>query len=343
MDITSRFFDLVQENEAKKPLPQRKSVSLQKKNRKIDPKYMQILQRAKTVQGKTAQCLKKLSHLNELSKRKDLFDENESQIDLLSASFQTDMQDISGEIARINQLLSNASMNASTINHSKAIVEDLASVTQDLTRAFQSQLKEHAEYLQQRAERRNLFMGTEDVAIPRRKGSHKIQFEDEFDEPTPVLSSSTSSSSSSSSVTSSASTSFNLPRHSNQKQIPTQRFNSSMAEDDDAKWNNNGLDENYAPLITERRHDERTASLNMVHRAMSEISTMFQDLGHLLTQQRESLQLIDANLDETTENMDASISALEKAKRKFASRRGLIIKCFLAIFVMLLIFGIFIK
>ena len=56
-----------------------------------------------------------------------------------------------------------------------------------------------------------------------------------------------------------------------------------------------------------------------------------------------SFHRIDDNIMEATDNMDQSIGLLEKAQKKFQSKRSLIIKIFLAVLVFLLLFGIFLR
>jgi hypothetical protein len=90
-----------------------------------------------------------------------------------------------------------------------------------------------------------------------------------------------------------------------------------------------------------------------VYRSLSDIYVILKDLTRLLVSQRDDIKMfavyfifififyysIDKNFDSTLDNMDESIVQLEKAQKKFKSKRRLIFRIFLVVILFLIVLG----
>ncbi|KAA6378749.1 MAG: hypothetical protein EZS28_025724 [Streblomastix strix] len=127
-------------------------------------------------------------------------------------------------------------------------------------------------------------------------------------------------------------------------------INNSRIDDFDfnESWDDGGdilgiREDELTQLSIKNQNTEKTKSLAKLQRGLAEIMQMFRDMSSMLSQQREDLKLADVNLDNALDNMDVSLSQLERARRRFRRHRGLIIKIFAVLALFLIIVGIFVR
>ncbi|KAK5864681.1 hypothetical protein PBY51_015905 [Eleginops maclovinus] len=72
-----------------------------------------------------------------------------------------------------------------------------------------------------------------------------------------------------------------------------------------------------------------------------ELGSIFQQLAHMVKEQEETIQRIDANVEDTQLNVDAAHTEILKYFQSVSSNRWLMIKIFLVLVVFFIIFVVF--
>lgn len=88
-------------------------------------------------------------------------------------------------------------------------------------------------------------------------------------------------------------------------------------------------------------HSTRAEAVQSVQRTIGELATMFQKMAVMVTQQEDMIQRIDADVDDTKQNMEQSQDHLLKYFHHISSNRMLIIKVFLILIFFVVFFVIF--
>jgi len=88
-------------------------------------------------------------------------------------------------------------------------------------------------------------------------------------------------------------------------------------------------------------YNSRTEAVQSVQRTIGELGTMFQKMAVMVTAQEEMIQRIDADVDDTMQNMDQAQDHLLKYFHHISSNRCLIIKVFLILIFFVVFFVIF--
>ncbi|PIA16282.1 t-SNARE [Coemansia reversa NRRL 1564] len=85
--------------------------------------------------------------------------------------------------------------------------------------------------------------------------------------------------------------------------------------------------------------DSRSEAITSIESTISELGSIFQQLAHMVTEQRDVVQRIDANVESVDTNISAAQTELLKYYTSISSNRWLIVKIFMIIlaFVFLLV------
>ncbi|KAJ2804874.1 Integral membrane protein SED5 [Coemansia guatemalensis] len=85
--------------------------------------------------------------------------------------------------------------------------------------------------------------------------------------------------------------------------------------------------------------DSRSEAITSIESTISELGSIFQQLAHMVTEQRDVVQRIDANVESVDTNISAAQTELLKYYTNISSNRWLIVKIFMIIlaFVFLLV------
>jgi len=96
-----------------------------------------------------------------------------------------------------------------------------------------------------------------------------------------------------------------------------------------------GGDQHQQTYWAPRSLREREAAVSTMQSTLAELGGMFQKLSGLVAQQAELVTRIDADLDDTTASMDSAQAQLHKYYRAIQGNRGLIIKAFIVLLIVI--------
>ncbi|KAG7517206.1 hypothetical protein JOB18_001349 [Solea senegalensis] len=85
----------------------------------------------------------------------------------------------------------------------------------------------------------------------------------------------------------------------------------------------------------------RADTVQNIESTIVELSSIFQQLAHMVKEQEETIQRIDANVEDTQLNVEAAHSEILKYFQSVSSNRWLMIKIFLVLIVFFIIFVVF--
>lgn len=97
------------------------------------------------------------------------------------------------------------------------------------------------------------------------------------------------------------------------------------------------------PIIqtTESIMESRTNAVRAIESTIEELKVIFQNLATLVSQQAETIQRIDENVDMTVVNVEGAHKQLLSYLNKLSSNRWLIIKVFTVLIVFVILFVVF--
>uniref|UniRef100_A0A674NCJ6 Syntaxin-5 n=1 Tax=Takifugu rubripes TaxID=31033 RepID=A0A674NCJ6_TAKRU len=86
---------------------------------------------------------------------------------------------------------------------------------------------------------------------------------------------------------------------------------------------------------------DRADTMQNIESTIVELGSIFQQLAHMVKEQEETIQRIDANVEDTQLNVDAAHMEILKYFQSVSSNRWLMIKIFLVLVVFFIIFVVF--
>jgi len=89
--------------------------------------------------------------------------------------------------------------------------------------------------------------------------------------------------------------------------------------------------------INENLIIEREREIENIHKGVQEISELFTDMALLVTQQGETINSIQDNIEASANNTEKAVIQLNKAKKYQSKYRIRSLYCFIIIFIILLI------
>ncbi|CAF88033.1 unnamed protein product, partial [Tetraodon nigroviridis] len=85
----------------------------------------------------------------------------------------------------------------------------------------------------------------------------------------------------------------------------------------------------------------RADTMQNIESTIVELGSIFQQLAHMVKEQEETVQRIDANVEDTQLNVEAAHMEILKYFQSVSSNRWLMIKIFLVLVVFFIIFVVF--
>lgn len=273
------------------------------------------------------QTSQKLAKLAKLAKRTSVFDDPTMEIQELTAVIKQDITALNSAVVDL-QFLSNSrhesgNISSDTTSHSTTVVDDLKNRLMSTTKEFKEVLTMRTENLKVHENRRQLFSsaGSKDSANP-------------FVRQRPLASRSAAST-------------------SNAPPPPWANGSSSSSQFSTGKQ----ADGESQPLLQQQQHHQqqqqlvplqdtymqsRAEALQNVESTIHELSSIFNQLATLVSQQGEIAIRIDENMDDTLANVEGAQGSLLKYLNSISSNRWLMIKIFFVLIFFLMVFLFFV-
>lgn len=309
MDRTNEFRSLlkVMENEQsfnRNGLRERKggSVSAAKQARNGQDKkieYINFMRATRAIFKDLAMTFNKLEKLNELARKRTIFDSDESSVQLneLVYIIKQDVYSLNQQIEELrkNQPDKARDSNKNTVDsYSKNVVLNLQEQLATMSNDFKSTLELRTQNMQQQKLRREQFTSSTPAVSGQKSSSTLIDFGDD-----PGLSSANTSQS--------------------DQRIQEQR----LLQFDDA---------------TAQYVEERANTMQTIESTIVELGGIFNQLATMVHQQDEMIVRIDANISDTQMNVEAAHESLLRYLQTVSNNRWLMFKVFGVLFFFFLLF-----
>ncbi|KAM9850232.1 syntaxin-5a isoform 1-T2 [Aulostomus maculatus] len=284
---------------------------------------------AKRIGKDLSNTFAKLEKLTILAKRKSLFDDKAVEIEELTYIIKQDINSLNKQIAQLQDLVRSrgAPGGRHIQTHSNTIVVSLQSKLASMSNDFKSILEVRTENLKQQRSRREQFSQPPVSSSPlmannfrsRKKGAQEPHA---AREPCNDYQGYTTS---------------NLKESSVLMQDET-RSMGDVAIDMSSQTNPMQLQ-----LIDEQDSyiQSRADTMQNIESTIVELGSIFQQLAHMVKEQEETIQRIDANVEDTQLNVEAAHTEILKYFQSVSSNRWLMIKIFLVLIIFFIIFVVF--
>ncbi|XP_051276443.1 syntaxin-5a isoform X1 [Dicentrarchus labrax] len=284
---------------------------------------------AKRIGKDLSNTFAKLEKLTILAKRKSLFDDKAVEIEELTYIIKQDINSLNKQIAQLQDLVRSrgAPGGRHIQTHSNTIVVSLQSKLASMSNDFKSVLEVRTENLKQQRSRREQFSQPPVSSSPlmannfrsRKKGAQEPHAarEQRYDYQ--------------------GNTTSNLKESSVLMQDES-RSMGDVAIDMDSQTNPLQLQ-----LIDEQDSyiQSRADTMQNIESTIVELGSIFQQLAHMVKEQEETIQRIDANVEDTQLNVESAHTEILKYFQSVSSNRWLMIKIFLVLVVFFIIFVVF--
>ncbi|XP_057810509.1 syntaxin-32-like isoform X1 [Salvia miltiorrhiza] len=328
-DRTQEFLGIAER--VKKPLSSQNGPSSSGSKPSEPPRSAMAMQsefnrRASKIGFGIHQTSQKLAKLAKLAKRSSVFDDPTMEIQELTALIKQDITALNSAVVDL-QLLSNSrneSAQTSTDNttHSTTVVDDLKNRLMSTTKEFKDVLTMRTENLKVHENRRQLF-----------SSSASKNATNPFIRQRPLAAKSAT-------TTSAAPP---LPWGSG-GESSSQMFPKSQVDGESQpllQQQQNQQQQQLAPL-QDSYMQSRAEALQNVESTIHELSSIFNQLATLVSQQGEIAIRIDENMDDTLSNVEGAQGALLKYLNSISSNRWLMMKIFFVLIFFLMIFLFFV-
>ncbi|KAM6923754.1 syntaxin-5a isoform 1-T1 [Xenentodon cancila] len=284
---------------------------------------------AKRIGKDLSNTFAKLEKLTMLAKSKSLFDDKTVEIEELTYIIKQDINSLNKQIAQLQDFVkSRGSPRGRHIQtHSNTIVVSLQSKLASMSNDFKSVLEVRTENLKQQRSRKEQFsqppvssssLGASNFRS-RKKGAQEPHAARE-------------------------------PRNDYQGYTTTNLKGSSVLMQDETR--NSGdvaidMGSSSNPLQLQLIDDQdsyiqsRADTMQNIESTIVELGSIFQQLAHMVKEQEETIQRIDANVEDTQLNVEAAHTEILKYFQSVSSNRWLMIKIFLVLIVFFIIFVVF--
>ncbi|KAL3746669.1 hypothetical protein ACJRO7_015598 [Eucalyptus globulus] len=274
------------------------------------------------------QTSQKLAKLAKLAKRTSVFDDPTMEIQELTAVIKQDITALNSAVVDL-QFLSNSRnesvVSSDTTSHSTTVVDDLKNRLMSATKEFKEVLTMRTENLKVHENRRQLFSSTasKETVNPfvRQRPLATRSAANASAAPPPPWANGSSSSSSSSS--------------------PSFPGKQGDGESQPLLQQNQQQQQQMVPL-QDTYMQSRAEALQNVESTIHELSSIFNQLATLVSQQGEIAIRIDENMDDTLTNVEGAQGALLKYLNSISSNRWLMIKIFFVLIFFLMVFLFFV-
>ncbi|KAJ7996751.1 hypothetical protein DPEC_G00240270 [Dallia pectoralis] len=130
--------------------------------------------------------------------------------------------------------------------------------------------------------------------------------------------------------------------------LQASHFNNSLLMQDDSKKTDVSIDMDFRSgqqlqLVNEQDSyiQSRADTMQNIETTIVELGSIFQQLAHMVKEQEETVQRIDANVEDTQLNVDMAHSEILKYFQSVSSNRWLMVKIFLVLVVFFIVFVVF--
>ncbi|XP_034546258.1 syntaxin-5a isoform X1 [Notolabrus celidotus] len=284
---------------------------------------------AKRIGKDLSNTFAKLEKLTILAKRKSLFDDKAVEIEELTYIIKQDINSLNKQIAQLQDLVRSrgAPGGRHIQSHSNTIVVSLQSKLASMSNDFKSVLEVRTENLKQQRSRREQFSQPPVSSSPlmannfrsRKKGAQEPHAARE-------------------------------QRYDYQGYTTSNLKESSVLMQDESKSMGEvaiNMDSQTNPmqlqLIDEQDSyiQSRADTMQNIESTIVELGSIFQQLAHMVKEQEETIQRIDANVEDTQLNVEAAHTEILKYFQSVSSNRWLMIKIFLVLVVFFIVFVVF--
>ncbi|KAF7667595.1 hypothetical protein LDENG_00053460 [Lucifuga dentata] len=284
---------------------------------------------AKRIGKDLSNTFAKLEKLTILAKRKSLFDDKAVEIEELTYIIKQDINSLNKQIAQLQDLVRSrgAPGGRHIQTHSNTIVVSLQSKLASMSNDFKSVLEVRTENLKQQRSRREQFSQPPTSSSPmmtnnfrsRKKGAQEPHAACE-------------------------------PRNDYQGYTTSNLKESSVLMQDESRSLGDvaiDMDSQSNPLQLQLIDEQdsyiqsRADTMQNIESTIVELGSIFQQLAHMVKEQEETIQRIDANVEDTQLNVDAAHTEILKYFQSVSSNRWLMIKIFLVLIIFFIIFVVF--
>ncbi|XP_042275695.1 syntaxin-5a isoform X1 [Thunnus albacares] len=284
---------------------------------------------AKRIGKDLSNTFAKLEKLTILAKRKSLFDDKAVEIEELTYIIKQDINSLNKQIAQLQDLVRSrgAPGGRHIQTHSNTIVVSLQSKLASMSNDFKSVLEVRTENLKQQRSRREQFSQPPVSSSPlmannfrsRKKGAQEPHAGRELRNDYQGY------------------TTSNLKESSVLMQDESRSLG-DVAIDMDSQTNPLQLQ-----LIDEQDSyiQSRADTMQNIESTIVELGSIFQQLAHMVKEQEETIQRIDANVEDTQLNVEAAHTEILKYFQSVSSNRWLMIKIFLVLIIFFIVFVVF--
>ncbi|XP_062249683.1 syntaxin-5a isoform X1 [Platichthys flesus] len=284
---------------------------------------------AKRIGKDLSNTFAKLEKLTILAKRKSLFDDKGVEIEELTYIIKQDINSLNKQIAQLQDLVRSrgAPGGRHIQTHSNTIVVSLQSKLASMSNDFKSVLEVRTENLKQQRTRREQFSQPPVSSSPlmannfrsRKKGAQEPHAARE-------------------------------PRNDYQGYTTSNLKESSVLMQDESRSLGDvaiNMDSQANPLQLQLIDEQdsyiqsRADTMQNIETTIVELGSIFQQLAHMVKEQEETIQRIDANVEDTQLNVEGAHTEILKYFQSVSSNRWLMIKIFLVLVVFFIIFVVF--
>ncbi|KAM7288574.1 syntaxin-5 [Ixodes scapularis] len=278
--------------------------------------WAEFMHVARQIGKDIANTFSKLEKLTLLAKRKTIFDDRPIEIQELTYIIKQDIGSLNKQIAQL-QDAARSSKNRGTKHmqsHSNSVVVSLQSKLASMSNDFKSVLEVRTENLKHQKNRREQFSQSGHVSTampPSALSGHagSVLLADEYARSTGG---------------SAGDYSINMEGGgARQRQLQSQQQMLLLDEQ-----------ESYI--------QSRADTMQNIESTIVELGSIFQQLAHMVKEQEEMVQRIDANVEDTSLNVEAAHSEILKYFQSVTSNRWLMIKVFAVLIVFFIIFVVFV-
>ncbi|CAI5652446.1 unnamed protein product [Oreochromis niloticus] len=284
---------------------------------------------AKRIGKDLSNTFAKLEKLTILAKRKSLFDDKAVEIEELTYIIKQDINSLNKQIAQLQDLVRSrgAPGGRHIQTHSNTIVVSLQSKLASMSNDFKSVLEVRTENLKQQRSRREQFSQPPAASSPlmannfrsRKKGAQEPHAARE-------------------------------PRNDYQGYTTANYKDGSVLMQEESRSRGDvaiDMDSPSNPLQLQLIDEQdsyiqsRADTMQNIESTIVELGSIFQQLAHMVKEQEETIQRIDANVEDTQLNVEAAHTEILKYFQSVSSNRWLMIKIFLVLVVFFIIFVVF--
>ncbi|XP_069550526.1 syntaxin-5a isoform X1 [Brachyistius frenatus] len=283
---------------------------------------------AKRIGKDLSNTFAKLEKLTILAKRKSLFDDKAVEIEELTYIIKQDINSLNKQILQLQDLVKSrgAPGGRHIQTHSTTIVVSLQSKLAVMSNDFKSVLEVRTENLKQQRSRREQFSQPPVSSSPLMANNFRSR--KRAQEPHAARE----------------------PRYDYQGYTTANLKESSVLMQDESRSLGDvaiDMDSQNNPLQLQLIDEQdsyiqsRADTMQNIESTIVELGSIFQQLAHMVKEQEETIQRIDANVEDTQLNVDAAHTEILKYFQSVSSNRWLMIKIFLVLIIFFIIFVVF--